>query len=150
VGNYHIYRSTDLHSLGLPSFLTVANTGNSDATAPTLDSLSFVPDTVDVSTGSANVTVQMHVTDPGSGLKNVFVKLDSPVSSAYQTCMAYPSSVALKSAAVSCSISFPQGSPAGDWTTSISTYDAVGNYFIYRVADLQAAGLSTSVTVTNR
>jgi hypothetical protein len=85
-----------------------------DTTPPTLVDFSFDPTSVDVSTGSADVTVHLHFTDDLSGFGYAYVYFYSPSSGQYvDTYFNIESGTSLDGYAVG-HLTIPQFSEAGN------------------------------------
>jgi hypothetical protein len=128
---------------------------DADTTPPELTALSVSPPSVDVTSGSADVTVTATITDDSSGVAyvgNHGLGSDSKIRFLSQ-------SVALSVTGFfthvsgdeySATLTLPQGTETGTWTAvSVSLWDQAGNAIVLDATDLTNAGLGTSFDVTS-
>lgn len=121
-----------------------------DTTPPVLTSLSFNKNTVDVSNGSASVTLTLGVTDDLSGAQSVWGYFYSPSNGQAQGFGAYLSSGTNLNGTWTGTVTFPQYSEAGTWTLSyICLEDRDTNYQCIHTPDLQKLGFPTTITVVS-
>ncbi len=121
-----------------------------DKTAPTIADVTLAPTTVDVTSAAASVTVSLHVTDAGSGVRSASINLQSPFGSTQliiQGCSLALASGTRNDGIWQCVIPFAQGVPAGTWSLTASVSDQAANRRDYQTSDLSAAGLPSTVTV---
>lgn len=130
----------------------VDNPNVQDITPPELVSLDLSPTAINVTSGSANVTLRTRIVDDLSGLNNGYVYLYSP--SLTQSKTFYLNSSRRVSGTsldgwYETTATFPQFSEAGDWTIRSATLrDVTTNYRSYDEATLSALG-DTVLSVTS-
>jgi uncharacterized protein YjdB len=123
-----------------------------DVTPPTLASLAFSPSSVDVTSAAATVVVTERVIDSVSGPVAVLTMAHGPAgpSGPRYSCGGHPVSGTVIDVTFRCTLTIPRGSPPGTWTVGwVEVGDALGNTRTLRTADLAAAGIATTFTVTN-
>lgn len=121
-----------------------------DTTPPTLIDFSFNPSEVDVSTGSAEVNVNLHITDDLSGFSHGWIGFYSPSYGQYVEGLIYLQSGTPQDAEVSTTLTIPQFSEAGDWVAySIQLTDNVGNSQYLDSTALADLGFSTVLAVSS-
>jgi trimeric autotransporter adhesin len=118
-----------------------------DTKAPVLLKLTLSPSTVSVASGPATVTISAQLTD-GSGVERFDVKVLSPNGDNSKTLScssATPTSGSPTNGTFSCSVTFPQGSLAGNWLLFIGALDSSppdGRALGLGSAALEAAGFT--------
>ncbi len=118
-----------------------------DTAPPTLTGFTFTPSAIDTTLAAQIVTCNMTLADSPAGVASATCAFTSPDSLHRQSCtVAAPSSGTPQSGTYSCGISFPRYSPAGTWTASVTTSDAVGNNANINPATL---GFSSTLSVTS-
>ena len=138
VGNQAL---VDLPSLGFPSMLSV--TSDPDTVAPAMSALTLVPNAVNVSAASQNVTCNMTVSDAKSGVSYAACDVVAPGSVGQDAfCFATtPTSGTRNNGVFSCVVTVPRYSHAGTWTTRAGISDQAGN--------LVPAASTTTLAVTS-
>ncbi len=144
-GNWRSYTVSDLQGLGLATQFVV--TGEQDVTAPVLTGLSF-PSSVDVTGGSATVTVNYGATDDLSGVQSFQIYFAVPGDGCGVGNSDYFTPVLSRSGSVSFQLGQYSTAIGAYVVCSLSVYDAAGNGHYYTVSDLQSLGLPTQFTVT--
>ena len=127
-----------LQTMGFPTDLEVSSV--SDGTPPQLIGFDFNPKSVDVTTGSADVTCSFIVTDDLSGINYSRCSFKPPSGSPARGCFAYPPST-------ECSFSVPQYSEEGTWRPDLVIQDNIGNEFRPDWMTLQTMGFPTDLEV---
>ncbi len=119
-----------------------------DPAPPAVAGVSFSPATMDVSSRAAVTTVSVHVTDAGTGVRELRVFLTAPTNDR-SACGAEnipPQSGTINDGTWTCQITVPAGSPAGVWR--LSQVDVSDNAFNSSVVSgVDAARLADGVTV---
>lgn len=126
-------------------------TTGGDTTAPTVTSVTFTPASVSTQSAAAIVTITTRITDAASGLSHASVTFTSPTRAQTRSASIGSSERIMGNAndgTYSDTITFPQYSEPGTWTLSMSLYDAVGNYRSISGPQLQALGITTTISVT--
>lgn len=149
VGNQKAWTEFDLLVLGFPTNLVV--TSDPDVIAPNITALSFTPNSVNVSSGSANVTCTMTLTDAKAGVDVARCFFSSPSGSGQATGCA---SNTLKSGTrnngvFECVMSIPRYSDAAVWKANVSSVDLTGNSSNFDSTTLQGRGFPVDLTVTS-
>ena len=146
--NGRSYSESQLQAAGYSTKIQVTASG-ADVTPPSLESFAATPAAVDVSNGSATVSVAMALRDVGSGVRLVQVRMFSP-SGKQITDVAYePASGTRNDGTFVVKLPIPQNFDAGTFSiTSVEVSDALGNGRSYTESQLQAAGYSTKIQVT--
>lgn len=148
VGNTTYMESDDLAAAGFDHKLTVIS--NPDVTPPTVESLDFTPDTVDVSSSPQEVVARAKSLDELSGVSGVHVILTSPSGEGYNIIAVLEQDVNAAEEGMWVGVfHFPQFIEAGEWTARLVAVDKVGNTLAMNPAQLAAAGFDNKVTVTN-
>ena len=100
--------------------LTVINTTSTDLKGPVVESLTFSPETVDVSNSSQDVKITVHVTDESgvndAKLPNVFIYLSGNYDATRQFKRVTLESGTAKDGVYSVTFTIPQGKQPGEWT----------------------------------
>lgn len=152
-GNWQSLDTAALSSLGYPTILAVTSdppSGLSDTTPPVLTSFSFSPTSVDVTSGDATVTVNLHVTDDLSGVSSAYAAFYSPSMGQYQYVYTDKIWGSSRDAELKGTLTLPQFSEAGDWIVySIGLYDNANNSQWIDNATLTSLGYPTLLTVTS-
>ena len=150
IGNSQTIYTEDLQAAGYGTRLTMAS-ANADSIAPSLNDLSFAPDSIDVTEGDASVSVRFELADAGSGVNWVSAYFRSPSWGQSRSCHGRLSSGTAASGAWTCEMGVPQHSEAGDWVVSyVSVSDVIGNSRTIYTEDLHDAGFNTSLRVVSR
>jgi len=152
-----------LHSLGFPSEITVVD-ARPDTSPPTLLGAEFSPNSVDVSSADATVTLSLNISDNLSGV-SFFVP---PPFLFFAAAIAPPTTSSSNARRYVISFDFhllsgtnldgrwqtslliPRYSPAGPWHLEFVTlYDALGNTITLDTNQLEAAGINPVLAVTS-
>src|SRR5207248_822 len=150
-GNYtNVYQPT-LTMLGLSASFQVTSTdvappagGSIDGLAPVLASLAVGPASVDVSTGSASVTVTATITDDLSGFSSGYINFSGP-SGRNNASGSFVHTSGNQYIAL---VSIPRFAESGTWKPSSSYLtDKAGNYRNLSATDLAQPGIATSFIV---
>jgi uncharacterized protein YjdB len=154
ISNRRSYSEAALAAAGYPTKIQV--TSVADTQAPTLTGMSFTPSSIDVSTGARTVDFTFTATDAGSGVQGIEVYLNGPANpdgsiGPSRSCYASALSAGTRAnGTFRCTVTFPQGSAAGQWSVGIVyAGDALNNRRPYSEAALAAAGYATKIQVTN-
>ena len=121
-----------------------------DTTPPELIDFSFTPTSIDVSIGSQDVILTMHVTDDLSGFNHANVTFQSPsgqnrIGTVYSTDLI---SGTKQDGIFEASMSFPQFAETGTWrVNSVFLDDPWDNQVSYSEAQLIAMGFPTELDV---
>jgi hypothetical protein len=119
----------------------------SDVEAPRLVDLAFSATTVDLSGGAVDVLVTFAITDVGMGANQAYIGLSATTQGT--SCGAALAGGDVWNGTWVCALTFPAGSEAGVWSVSyVQLRDAAGNATNLALADLEAAGLPTTIMVT--
>ncbi|MBI2245272.1 MAG: DUF11 domain-containing protein [Nocardioides sp.] len=111
-----------------PDAPTITVTGG-DAAPPAVTSVTATPTAVDVTTASAQVTIEARVTDDLSGVSAVVFSLYNNTAS-----VGYGGGFATRQAGTDLdgtyrnTVTIPKHAPAGTYTVTCTAYDAVGRY----------------------
>jgi hypothetical protein len=121
-------------------------------TAPELRSLSLTPSEVNTAGGAAVITVEARIIDDVSGNATSKIRFKSPNGLAFVEAI-FSSSERITGTAVDgvyrSQMTVPQSSESGTWTVEeVSLVDLINNTRTLNAAQLQAAGLPFSFTVT--
>ena len=148
-GNRTEPTAPELELLGFPTTVQVVSP-NQDVTPPTFDGFAITPDSVDISAGPATVTFSVTASDAGTGVQGTVTYLWSPSGNLLLYCSGELASGTAASGTWTCSVEIPQFAETGEWRIfSTSAGDALGNAVQRTAADLEAAGLPSTVIVTN-
>jgi hypothetical protein len=150
--NYAVYYPAQLEAEGLPTSVTVQDSLE-DISPPTLATMSFSPDAVNVASSAQTITVRAHITDNLSGFAEGGLSFESPTARRYTYTefgfFKLVSGTALDGM-YETTISFPRYLQSGTWrVANLSLRDEARNYAVYYPAQLEAEGLPTSVIVVN-
>ncbi|OYU12070.1 MAG: hypothetical protein CFE38_09825 [Comamonadaceae bacterium PBBC1] len=157
-GNISSYTTEQLNLMGFNTAVTVVG-GNPDVTAPTLTSLE-IPTFVDLSLGKAGLTIAATAQDDISGVKQVIVYFDKPISKTFTLSSDAGSSNNFLGLygiydswvdnAVTETIGVLPSNPYGVYNiTSVQLSDVQGNVTSYSAAQLNAIGINTSITLVS-
>lgn len=145
-GNTTILDTTGLQSAGFPTTLNV--TSATDTTPPNLTGLSLSSNSIDTTTGPANLAVNFNATDDLAGVNALQVLFQSPSGTVVQTGNVNVTPGTTVSGSVP--LTFPKFSEAGSWTLqSALLTDAAGNVQTLDSSALISKGFPTSVTVAS-
>ena len=154
-GNRLFYSTSNLQALGFPTALLVTSSP-ADTHAPLVTSLSIVAPATDLSSGPANVTITIGLSDDLSGVDLTrFIGFEMVLASPTGKQQQYIAkedfhllSGTNLNGTYQITHSFPQYSEAGLWSVSnIALVDAVGNQTSLPKSSLQAQGFNVSFTV---
>ena len=122
-----------------------------DLNAPGILTMTIEPDSVDVTSDSAEVVVMLHVDDDMSGTSSVEVVLESASGAQLaSTTVNAPTTGTRLNGTWHATLVIPEGAEAGDWTIlGIALYDAAGNSDILDATELVEVGFESVVHVTN-
>jgi hypothetical protein len=146
-GNLHDYTGVDLTSItGTP---TVTIAGPVDIKPPTVTSIAPSPASIDTSSGPQTVTFDVGLADDLSGFAFGDLTLTSPdTNDSSVGSFSDPTSGTDLSGHFTTTVDLPQYGPSGSWTISLDLTDNSGNQRLYSSADLIAAGLPGTYSVT--
>ncbi len=161
-GNYRNVATADLLAHSFPTDLTVVDL-TPDTTPPTITGASFSPSSIDVSTGDVSVTLSLQITDNLSGVcfggscPYGFDIVLAPPATSSSSALKYISGrdIQLISGTTlngtwQVVAKMPRFSPAGNWQIrSITLRDLVTNYIFLSTAQLQAAGINPTLSVSS-
>ena len=152
VNNRRRYSAAQLATLGAsPSFEVLAT--QEDETAPEIADITLTPTEVDVSDGSAFITLSVEATDDSSGIHWISAVLTSP-SGEQSHCFCNGlllSSGSYTDGVFTSSIAIPQFSEAGTWTVDrINIEDSVSNRRHYSAEQLTILGFAPSFEVVGQ
>lgn len=126
--------------------------GQEDIQGPKLVNLTHSPVDLDVSTSSAVVNYNLHITDDLSGFDFGTILLKSPSQTQENETYFYPSDLVsgdINDGYYDVSITFPAFAEAGYWTISqLRLRDAVSNNSWYAAQSLTAGGFENSLLVS--
>jgi hypothetical protein len=158
-GQYHVVVSNVIGPVTSRNCtLTVSATPPPDNEAPVLASVSFTPDSVDVTTEPRTVTFTAAITDVGRGLSYGYVELDSPSGTKFINAGFGGSdriSGTSKNGAYQFDVTVPRFSEPGDWMlTRLVLVDIAGNQSTYALAPVGLMrpypnGTATALEVIN-
>ncbi|HEX5871060.1 MAG TPA: Ig-like domain-containing protein [Longimicrobium sp.] len=120
-----------------------------DVIDPQLTSFGVQPDSIDVTAGSGSFTFTFTARDFGTGVTSVFVSLNHPTNTgSTKACGGTRVSGNAYEGTYTCTVLFPQNSPARTWNIDyVSVQDVAGNRIQINTPALAAAGWPTSVKV---
>lgn len=147
VGNADSVGTSELEVLGFPTQLEVVSV--EDTSPPVLTDFSFSPSQVDVTAGSATVTVTFGFTDDLSGVGGGHAFFTSP-SGQFLLANASPppDSGTANDGVYEVTATIPQFAEAGTWIVDqVSLGDLAGNRILIRTPELQALGFPTDLEV---
>jgi hypothetical protein len=136
---------------GVADFHGCPEQGSTDTTAPAIAALSFVPGTVDVTAGPAQVTVRLRLTDNLSGVSHGWVHLASPTfaQQIFSVPLTRTTGTPLDGTWEASAI-IPQFAESGTWRiSSTQIYDLVENGAFLQQFQLEALGLDPTFEVTS-
>jgi hypothetical protein len=140
--------TAELSSASFPTALTVL--GAQDVTSPTLESLSFVPNSIDTRTGDAAVQVTILAHDDHSSISEAAVWFTSPSQSQRHFCRVDRSSTGTNPLNASCDVIFPRFSESGVWLLSaVEIVDVPSNSTFMEADQLRAAGFDLELRVSS-
>ena len=123
-GNTLILDTDGIVRLGFPTTFMVKSL--TDMSPPSLTSLHFSSDTIDTSSGDAEIFIDFTATDDVSGVTQVEASFVSPSGTVHHSGAAKVEHA--KSAFGTIAVTFPRGSEAGQWIlNSVFLSDAAGN-----------------------
>jgi hypothetical protein len=132
---------------------SISLTQVSDVTPPTLVNLSFSPAAIDTRYADQNVTITADITDDLSGFSYSYVYFRSPSGNQTQYGYMYYWNIVsgnVLNGKFRGTITFPKNSEAGTWTIyNVNLRDQAGNTAQLTTAQLLAAGIPASITVTS-
>lgn len=135
----------DLGGSGLPTILNVVS--RMDASAPVVRSLKFSPTVVDVTSVSADVSIEMEAQDDLSGVKAIEISFESPSGMERRhvsTTLPNPST----STKVPLVMKFAPSSEAGTWrAVGLVVADAAGNTLVMNADDFVSRGFPSEIQV---
>ncbi|HEX2206192.1 MAG TPA: Ig-like domain-containing protein, partial [Longimicrobium sp.] len=146
-GNFRRVQTAELDSAGYATALRVSGPP-ADTTRPALTGFSFSPGSVRTN-GTDTVTVEVEITDEGSGAERVQTNFVSP-SGQTVTCYRYgPAPPQPGVTEIPCRFAIPSGRETGEWRVDfVWIDDASGNGRVYLAAELEALGFAVTLTVT--
>ena len=145
--NFHHYTGAEL--TGITGTPTVSIAGPIDIKPPTVTSIAPSPASIDTSTGPQSVSFDIGVADDLSGFAFGTVTLTSPDGNDFATGdLNGPTSGTGLSGHFAATVELPQYGQSGSWTISLELTDNSGNDRTYQSADLIAAGLPGTYSVT--
>jgi hypothetical protein len=116
---------------GMPTDLSVLN-ANVDTTAPTLVSLSFTPQSVDVSSAAQTITVTAHITDDMSGVQHAEIYFSSPSNAQHAMNSFALTAGTATDGTYQATITIPKSAEAGTWKlTRVNLLDQASNSVDY-------------------
>ena len=121
-----------------------------DKNPPELVGFNICPNSINVSTGPAEVTFTAEITDDSSGFKQAWLNMMSPTGDQSLSVTFYANKNRLdnKKDTYRASINFPKSSEPGTWRISgISLKDNAGNSEFYFEQDFMDLGLPTTIKV---
>ncbi|NOT86402.1 MAG: hypothetical protein HOP02_16835 [Methylococcaceae bacterium] len=119
-----------------------------DTTPPVLTNLSFTPISVDVTTGAATVTVNIHATDDLAGIGYVYMNYNSPSNGQQGYVYLDLISGTNLDGDYQGTLTIPKLAEAGDWVISyVSLADKTSNHSSVGATQLTALGLPTQLHV---
>ena len=122
----------------------------SDVAPPAIQSLTFTPTSIDVSSGPANVTFSLHVTDNLSGASSVRVFLANPGRTVTVLGILVRTAGTPQDGMWTGTVQVPQFATAGTWQlSSVQVLDFAGNNAQIVTAVLASNGFPTDVVVTS-
>jgi hypothetical protein len=150
VGNGRFYDAATLSSRGQASGVDIAD-ANPDATAPTIQSVTVAPTTVDTRGGTADVRVSLHLVDSQSGVAGIVMFLDNPQgTSGGVTQAGFQQTSGTVNDGVWTGIAhLPEHTPQGRWLLQLRVSDALDNERRYTPTQLQSAGLTSGFDVVS-
>ncbi|HYR07044.1 MAG TPA: Ig-like domain-containing protein, partial [Longimicrobium sp.] len=146
-GNFRRVYAAELDSAGYPTVLRVSGPP-ADTSRPVLTGFSFSPDSVRAN-GLDSVTVEVEITDEGSGAERVQTDFVSP-SGQRVTCYRYgPAPPQAGVTEIPCRFAIPSGRETGEWRVDfVWIDDANDNTRPYFTEELEALGYPVTLTVT--
>ena len=151
VGNHVRFDTSELAAATFPTGIAVA--GDEDVAAPELVEFSFAPTSVDTSSGSADVTFTVRVTDDLSGLQSGSIQIYSP-SGSQQTIESFSAGDLFSGDALdgvyTLTLTIPRYSETGTWEVrEVFLIDMVGNHVRFDTSELAAATFPTGIANSN-
>ena len=125
--NFHSYSLSELQLLGFPTELQV--TSNEDTSFPTLEDFDFDPQSIDVTSGPADVIVSLAYMDSPAGVSTVQCGFLNPSQTTIETGSASLSSGDIFNGTWTCTVTIPQYAEEGTWTpANIQVWDNASNF----------------------
>ncbi|WP_286927991.1 calcium-binding protein [Pseudomonas sp. UBA7721] len=157
-GNTHPYYKDELAEIGVNTSISFINS-TPDITPPKITSLN-IPATVDLASGTGDLTINALVTDDLSGIKNIQFWFDKNFTYSYTSSdgQKYSSNLLLNQGLYD---SWLDGSSSETWKiagtnpsgayniTNVRVEDLQGNTRIYTSNELSEIGVNTSILFTN-
>jgi hypothetical protein len=150
VNNNHYYTSDELQAAGFPTDLAVAS--NPDTEAPQVVEFGFTPGAVDVTSGPAQITATLRITDnlAGFGLPpqigpSIGFSIPGTQGVGCST-LTLVDGTALDQT-WECGLTIPQFALPGLWKAVVNISDVVNNNHFYTSDELQAAGFPVNLQV---
>ena len=135
ISNKGGFKTGFLYPTSTKKTVTVIMNQDLDTTPPVLQSFTFSPETIDITSSSQTVTLYAHITDE-TGLSGVpMITIDSPKSS-YSVSMVNMSRTSgdEKDGEYSLTVTIPQGKEPGEWSVKMWPISDVGGFktgFLY-------------------
>jgi hypothetical protein len=147
--NFGFLQTADLQAKGFG--VTLPQTGNGDATPPSLLGLTFTPMTVNAALAPQSVTVHVHVTDKPAGVQNTQIRFRSPSGAQYSDVSFMAQHLVFGDVfdgEYEDVLTIPQHAESGLWTIDYAMIvDAVTNTGYMSAGQLQTAGFPVALTV---
>jgi len=122
----------------------------SDVAPPAIQSLSFAPTSIDVSSGPVNVAFTIHVTDDLSGTSSVRVSLINPSATVVLSALLARTVGTALDGTWTGNVQVPQFATGGTWrVSSVGVLDAAGNVASVPTAVLASNGFPTDIIVVS-
>jgi hypothetical protein len=146
--NTRYYNAADLAPFGLQ----VDVTSNTDSVAPEITALSISPTSVDLSSGTANVSVTIGVSDDLSGFASGVVFLRGPSTTQARSAFFNVNQLTAGDAfdgTYLTTMSLPQFGETGDWVAQVRLADKATNAIYLATDVLVSQGFSPQLAVTS-
>ncbi len=137
---------SDLTAMGFNSTFEIVENVTVDNTPPSINSFSFSPTQLDLSSKTLSVEYQLAISDDLSGLDEATIEFLSPGkgNSKSETIK----KLSGQTTSLSGSIDFGKNPDKGIWLASVTLKDKAGNQITFSPGDLNSKGYSSSLEIT--
>lgn len=137
---------SDLTAMGFNSTFEIVENVTVDNTPPSINSFSFSPTQLDLSSKTLSVEYQLAISDDLSGLDEAIIEFASPGKGNGKS--ETLRKLTGKTTILSGTIDFGKNPDKGIWLASVTLKDKAGNQITFSSSDLNSKGYSSSLEIT--